>query len=262
MENGNNTIEREHFNEAVYSTLQEAKNALLERRDNQDIKEPDFLPEVLRSEPYAVIFRHIATPNYELRRFISSAELAGLKPLILEYTEDRFTSLNEWKRSLGKICLHQEPDGLSHPRSENKSVIDFNDNNGKPISQAKTLWGQSLTEFHHELFLKSFPGLANNIFDLSDWVKQNGSDPKTYYKRFLSLFIKNGILFENFLLNQEEINFTKNVILSALEEIKEETGLKPLIVPLEPIDIECEKFWLCHPLTEKEYITERIKQGK
>jgi len=68
-----------------------------------------------------------------------------------------------------------------------------------------------------------------------------------YYTPFTALFIKDAILFENFMLDSKEISFTKDIFLSAFIEVYRKTGCKPLIVALEPTDIEGDEFWPCHP---------------
>ncbi len=58
-----------------------------------------------------------------------------------------------------------------------------------------------------------------------------------------------GILFENFLTSKDsEGDFTKETILPAIENVMNLVGVKPLIVPIEPIDMETDKHWISyHP---------------
>ncbi|HEU5114639.1 MAG TPA: hypothetical protein VFT82_02645 [Candidatus Paceibacterota bacterium] len=246
--------DREKFNQFVYTPFEEAISEI-ERRKTISIQGMATTPpEALRGGPRFVLFRHIATPNYEIRRFMSAADAAGFKPLILEYTSDIFLSLNHWKHSLGKLPFYKGMDKKGGLRTEHRSIIDFNANNRKALSDIKTTWNQGLVDFHHEFFLKHFPDHKDNIYDLSVWLKENGADAKGYYKAFLSLFLKNAVLFENFLLEGEELEFTKKIILPAFAEIVQETGMKPLIVALEPTEIEGDLFWLCHPHEERSFI--------
>lgn len=253
--------DREAFNRLIYTPFEEALTEL-SRRKKEPIPVTITIPEVLKGDPHFVIFRHIATPNYEIRRFMSAADAADFKPLILEYTSDVFLSLNPWKYSLSKVPFYKGTDKTGSTRIEYKNIIDFNKSNNKPFSEIKTLWDQDLVEFHHEFFLKHFPNHRESVFDLSQWLKQNGSDAKGYYKAFLSLFLNNTILFENFLLEGQELPFTRDVIIPAFVEIMNETGKKPLIVALEPSDIEDDIFWLCHPHAEKEYVASKGKASK
>ena len=70
------------------------------------------------------------------------------------------------------------------------------------------------------------------------------------------LFVAHGILFENFLTRGKESDFTKLVVLPALEEIINLTGVKPLIVPLSLIDMEDEEYWISHSTEIKSLIPE------
>jgi hypothetical protein len=256
--------DREKFTDFVYTPLHEAIAELKRRQTDAKLNAylaslPMEVPEILKNKPSAVLFRHIATPNYEIRRFLHIVSvLADLQPLFLEYTEDKFTNRNECKFSLGKISLYKGMNKKEEPIYEKINIIDINESNCQPISSIKTVWGQSLVDFHHELFLTCFPDYKDNICDFSSWVSQNGKSAKDYYKLFLSLFIKNGILFENFLTENSELSFTKQVVLPAIIEIVEETGVKPLIVALEPTEIEGKHFWQAHPFETGEILAKKM----
>ena len=76
---------------------------------------------------------------------------------------------------------------------------------------------------------------------------------------FLGLFLQNAILFENFILDYKELEFTKEVFLPAFIEIYKRFGIKPLIVALEPTNLEWEIFWMCHPFESKKVVDGRLK---
>lgn len=252
------------FRDFIYTPLSVAL-AELDRRSSTDpaATDDERIPHVLKNgKKKAVIFRHVATPNHEIRRFVGLVDgfSEGLiDPLIFEYHSDKFTNLNEWKYSLGKLPFHKTFDKKGNLVFEQKSVVDFNTSNNKSIGSVNTLWGQSLVDFHHELFCKSFPHLGGNFFDLSEWIKENGQTPVEYYKHFFNFFVRHGILFENFLLKENETTFTKNVIIPAFLDVWHKTGLRPLIVPLEPTDIEDNYFWLCQTHYDKDFVVDKIK---
>jgi hypothetical protein len=56
-----------------------------------------------------------------------------------------------------------------------------------------------------------------------------------------------GILFENFMLDDDEIEFTKKIVVPAFETIEKIFGVKPLIVALNPTEIEGSDFWNSYP---------------
>ena len=252
---------REKFNNYVYTSLDDAMKQIEHRKNNESIDNylkktlPHGVPKVMKDKKSVVLFRHIATLNYEILRFISLTSVTDkFQQLILEYSADKFTNRNEGKFFLGKMSFVKGRNRNNEILFENQNIINFNSSNSKSISSVKTLWGQSLVDFHHELFFKAFPELKDHMFDLSRWIIENGDEAKKYYKFFLSLFLKHGMLFENFLLENNELIFTKDIILPAIMEIEKETGLRPLIVALEPTDIEDSKFWLSLPYNQKKVI--------
>jgi hypothetical protein len=256
--------DHDKFNALVYTPLNAALEEIKCRQSNKKLEAyvealPMEIPNFMKDRMNAVLFRHLATPNYEIRRFIHivSALDGQLTPIILEYKDDKFTNLNECKFYLGKICLYKGKNKLGESLFEFEKIIDINDSNCKPISSIKTFWGQSLVDFHHELFFSNFPYLKDNVFDFSTWLHNNGHSAKAYYKLFLSLFLQNNILLENFLLEGRESVFIREVILPSILEITKEAGVKPLIVALEPTDIEGDKFWHAHAYEIKEYIQKK-----
>jgi hypothetical protein len=254
----------DNFNKIVYTPFSQAINLLKTRRNNTELVTKinkllsSDIPEFAQNnEPFGVLFRHISTPNNETRHFISILQDTGLKPIICEYRDDLFTpDSNEYKHSLGKIRIHKDPkNGKSILEHEKISIVDFNKEKGKPIKDVITVFGNSLSEFHNDLFSLHIPNSNKISYDLSAWCIKNGKSPSEYYKKFFLLFITKGILFENFLFCKEELDFSEKVILPALEYAISVTGEKPLIVPITPIDIEeLEGYWLYHQHNTKEFI--------
>ena len=98
-----------------------------------------------------IIFRQVATPNYETRRFISLAKENDLHPVIFEYHDDKFTSNNEFKHSLGQLHIQKKNRKNSNFSVEKITIIDFNLHNGKKFKDIKTLWLEPLVDFHKKL---------------------------------------------------------------------------------------------------------------
>ncbi len=249
---------REVFNSFIYTPLEEALAELDKRRNDESIQVDIKAPLALQGEAKAVMFRQLVTPNYEIRRFLSLLDSIKLKPLFWEYHNDKFTSNNEWKHSLGRLFFYHGRGKQGGAKIDSKNAIDFNLANGRKISEVKTITGESLIDFHHHLFSRRFPDLDLEFFDASEWFHHNGEVAKDYYKSFLALFVKDAILFENFMLDEKELSFTRDIFLPAFIEVYRSTGLKPLIVSLEPTDIEGDRFWICHPHEDKEYILNRL----
>jgi len=248
--------DRALFNAFVYTPIDEAVKELDRRQKNTAITLED-LPSAFDTGPRAVLFRQGFTPNYEVRRFISIVDAISLDPLFIDHPLDKFVAKNEWKYFLGKMYFFLGRDKNGNTVQECHKVINFEGSEGQLMTNLNTLWGQPLIEFHKELFFKAFPMYKNNIFDASEWLSKDGG-AITYYKKVLHLFIKNGILFENFLLDKNERVFTKDIFLPAFITVMKETGLKPLIIALEPTEIEGEKFWMYHPVNDKSYVLDKL----
>lgn len=255
------------FNQTVYTTLPEALRILDERRKDKDLvnKVEKFLnnsiPEILKSKKCGVLGRHIATPNHESIRFISLCKEYDLHPVFFEYHDDKFTSNNDFKHSLGQ--LHVRKSGSKSGESVEKiTIVDFNENNGKKLREVRTLWDESLVDFHKKLFAAhKYNPEDFHLYNASEWFRQNGGNKAaSFYKSFLALFLCHGILFENYLTSKdEEGSFTKDIVLPTIDKIADLFGLKPLIVPLGPIESEQESFWLYHLPKVKELIPNNKK---
>lgn len=241
------------FNQVVYTPLSDALRLLEERQKDSKLVDKirnifiGEIPEILNHKNCAVIARQLATPNHESRAFIGLVSENNLKPIFFEYFDDKFTSNNKYKHSLGQIHIDLGLDKKGDDIVEKINIVDFNIYNGKKIKDIKTQWGESLIDFHHKAF--DLYGFSDIYFhDESNWYKQNKADSIDFvYFNFFLFFVCHGILFENFLVSSDsEGDFTKKVVLPALEKVINITGLKPLIVPIPPMDIETEDFWYSH----------------
>lgn len=258
--------DRKAFEDFVYTPIDEAINELESRRKDDVLKQrvsellegdvPDFL---FGEANKAVIFRQISTPNYELRRFVQLVDGHNMTPFFGEYRDDKFTSKNEYKHSWGKMLFYE-----GHgKRFDSLKVIDLVNSDGKKISEIKTVWGQPLVDFHHELFGSTYFKLNEDyFFDISKWLSKHGKVSTGYYKQIMYWFMYHSLLFENFMFGEtQEASFTKDVFLPAFISAFELTGHKPLIINLLPTSLENEKFWLSHPNSSKEYIKSKYPPG-
>ncbi len=249
-----NKIENEmSFYNDIYFTYEEAVDELKRRQSDTELikKIVDDLKEVpsaleIKSTINSVLFRQVATPNYETRRFIHLSDGGNLNPILWEYHSDKFVSNNEYKRSLGKIKFFFGEGKKGGKIIKQETIVDFNKFNGKTLKEVECINGKSLISFHKELLFDAYPHFPKgNIFDASDWFFSHGKKAEEYYVNFLKLFIVHGILFENFMLNKEEREFTENIFYPSYKKVCKEYGLKPVIVALEPTEIEGDEFWMC-----------------
>jgi hypothetical protein len=265
--------DRNLFNQLVYTSLPEALKILDERKRNVKLMKKvekllkGHIPRLMENcDKCAVLFRQVATPNYEIKRFISIAKQYDLHPLIFEHHNDIFSpDNNEYKYSLGKMPIHKIVKGK--PGSEIKehiTIVDFNAYKGKKIKDVKTLWGEPLVDFHKFLFSDYFKNEKVVVWNASELYKKQGSkNPFELYKYLFLFFIYHGILFENFLTSKSaEGDFTKTVVLPALNYVIEQVGVKPLIVPIEPIENEHDEYWMYYDNNVKQIINGRKRVKK
>ena len=263
---------RQGFNSFVYTPLDQAVKELEFRKNNQSISQfvschlPMGVPAVFENEKNAVLARQLATPNFEFMKFSDVvSKLSGFKNVVMEMHKDKFTPAdNVTKYHLGKLVFSN---GTMHG-GVNTSImtVDFNKYSGKKLSEVKTVWGQSLVDFHNELLQYSVENhFTSNttLFEASKWVSKLGKSASEYYTNFLSLFLQNGILFENFLLKEKaEYIFIREVFLPAFIKIIQETGKKPLIVSYLPIETEGVNFWNYYPVEYYEFVNNKFKMAK
>ena len=208
------------------------------------------------NRPRAVLFRQIASPTHETIRFLKLAKQMKLKPLILEYYEDKFVSAeNRSKRALCKMPIYQYTGLDGRDMVEYETVCDFNISTGKKFKEVVCLNGEQLIPFHHRLF-RIGTGLNPKTysFDASHWFKSVGKNAGEYYEHLFALFIRDGILFENFIPLRSESAFTKKIVLPAFEKLISTYGVKPLIIRLLSDNEEMRRFWDAYPRKIKKHI--------
>jgi hypothetical protein len=204
----------------------------------------------------AVLFRQVATPTHETLRFVKLAKQMGLKPLIFEYHDDKFVSAeNRSKRALGKMPIYQHTGSDGREMVEYETICDFNISTGKKFKDVVCLNGEKLVTFHHRVF-RNLTGLNPKTYaiDASDWFKSAGKNAESYYEHLLAVFIRDGILFENFMPLRSESAFTKSVVIPAFRKLKGVYGVEPLIIRLAPEKEEMRQFWDAYPRKTKKHI--------
>ena len=264
--------DRQYFNAFVYTHIEQAVKELEFRKGDQRIAQfvnsnlPMGAPAAFKNERNAVLARQLASPNFEFMKFSNVAsKLNGFNKIVLEMHKDKFTpSDNLTKYHLGKIVFNNSR--MHHGGNTSIMTVDFNKYGGKKLSEVKTVWGQDFVDFHNELLQYSVDNNFNSdttLFEASEWVSTLGKSASEYYSKFLSLFLQNGILFENFLLKEKaETSFTREVFLPAFIKIIQETGVKPLIVSYLPIETEGNNFWNYYPDEYFEFVNNKLEMAK
>lgn len=233
----------------IYTPLAEAekeikrrwKDKKLAREVNKFLKKD--IPSGLRKRPKAVLARHIATPNHEQMHFLKKVSVTKLTPAFLEYIDDKFSTNNPAKVHLGKITFLHGKEHNGDSIKSHKKILDLDCCDGARLKNITTLSDTSLVDFHHNIFRESVDDIESHIFEESGWISRNGKNPEKFYMNFLALFLRNGILFENYLDCAGEGRFTHDVVLPAIKRIEFLFGMKPLIVRLLPSESEADNYW-------------------
>jgi hypothetical protein len=253
---------REH----VYSAVSEIRHELKTRRENPDLRSKvrDFFKDNplldIDSEPRAILSRTIFTPNLEFNYFVDVAKDFNIKPLLLEYGAGKFVAKNPEKYHLCKLFFFDERGKNGGLNYQTKRIVDFNTFEGLPMKDLLTDWREPLTEFHHTLLNSQHEGMTENIMDFSDWFNRTRYLTNHYYYYFLSLFICNGVLFENYLINDKhESDFIKKNVLDSFARVTEYFGVKPLIYPLSPLESEQLRSWYSYTIDMKEMVDHHIR---
>ncbi|MGE0388040.1 MAG: hypothetical protein AB7Q97_25220 [Gammaproteobacteria bacterium] len=246
--------DRTAFNAAVHTPLEEAVDTLRRRQAARRAARNETelgaaVPPALRQlRPVALLFRQVATPNYELRRVLRLAREHGMALLVWEYHADRFMTRNPIKYALGRLGFYSGLGRNGGRRIEYAAIIDLDAENGRPLRDINTFRGESLVAFHHRLMHSECPEIGHDwLFDASDWFAAQGGSARSYYPAFLSLFLRHAILFETFLLAGDERGFVEEVFLPAFDAVQAASGMKPLIVQAEPEEWEGDDFWQFYP---------------
>ena len=177
------------------------------------------------------LVRHVASARLEDLELEKRCEMMGLRPIFLEYSEDKFLTTNPSKIRLVRMIVF-EGYGRKCPRLQrvylvNRKELDVLNN--LPISQIKTYWEESLVKFHHQT--REIVGLKGEIIEISEWLKGIGP-AREYYKYLLAACVIRGILFESFESpGFPNLDVFKNqVVLPAWNWVKTNFGYAPLIV--------------------------------
>lgn len=211
----------------------------------------DDLPIHFSDQPILYLARHVATPNFETLRFLHLLEPLDMRVVVGQDLKDKFVPKNHLKKALGKLSVLKRLDKTSEgfrEQYEHVRIVDFDRFSGKPFNEIETEWGEGLPSFHNRLFSE----LLNrdvSIVDDSEWIdRHHRGRLLTHYKKFLSLFIVHGILFEDYVVSDpEEQRFIAEVLRPAFLYVERKFGYKPLITELTPTSVESPNYWIGYP---------------
>lgn len=201
---------------------------------------------LLRSRPL-LLFRALATPNFETLRFLDLAKRVGRSPLILELRDDWFTpTVNLSKRRLGKLRIYRTADSSGAGATRSVSVVSFNERGRQRISDLRCGDGSSFIDMHHRM-LSAVAGeeLSGRVICVKSLGHSDG--PRSHYERIFALCTCFGALAETFSLSDPEGAFTAEVVLPAFEATIARFGAQPAIVELLPHGSASDPHWESYP---------------
>ncbi len=219
-----------------YWGLEEAKQELQRRQRDDKLREK--AESILKDCPlpegqYGFLARHVASARFEDVQFQTRCRESGLKAIWLEFSEDKFVTVNPSKMRLIKIRVYCGKGKRGGDKLISGYLVDprkLNFLNGVPMNRIYCKNGEPLTKVHREM--RNSLGLNNgNVLDISKWLKSIGP-AKQYYPKFFMALTHRGILFESFespgfpTLDK----FNEEVVIPAIEETIEKLGVEPLIV--------------------------------
>lgn len=248
----------------IHTPLEIAREKIQERWTNLALRTEvertlgqHFWQEMLRC-PRGVMWRCLPSPDNGFTFFYQASHWLGIKPLLPEYTGDKFVHFNSEKHGLARLRLTL-PDGTL----ATCDILDWQSAHGKALSEVILKTGETLADFHHGLF--SVAGFVIERAELSEWFSSR-RPPLNYYFYYLSHFIAHGVLFEAVFEGEDprDDQFTHEIIYPNLERIEREFGLKPLIVQLYPPDQRPEEdfYWWSYPPHVNEYLVKWVMENK
>lgn len=237
----------------IYTPLEEAKEEIWRRWNDKVLrgKVENFfggdIPEFLVNNPKAYLARHVASPNFSFLRFVNLSKQAGLNWVCPEYLQDKFVSKNQDKYFLGKLFFYHGTGKHGGVKTEIRRIIDFNSMEGKSFGSIMTLTGDAFHNFHHSMLKNMGIEYQGHIPDFSFWLEKMGGTPEKFYPYLLALFIRNAVLFDNFLCKGPETDFIRRIFIPSFAKVEEVFGIKPLIVNLVPRTEEHSVLWFYYP---------------
>lgn len=252
--------------EEMYTSLEEAKEEIQKRWNNKELKKKveEFLgediPTFFQNEPRAAYVRDIISPNNEFFYFWDIATESGVRPIMIEYSAGKFVARNINKYHLCRMYFHHGIGKQGGGKMECSNVVNFNTMEGKKMRDVKTTWNENIIDFHHGILEKTKPEISkDDVVDFSKWFDKHKKKTKHWYLHYLALFLCHGILFENFILDNGEKEFTEKKIIPSFEALVKKFGIKPLIVPIAPMKSENDLYWWFYPGYVKKHL--EIKSG-
>lgn len=187
---------------------------------------------MLKDQPIAILFRQVATPNYETAWFARKARHYGFRPVIIEHRADRFSVHNSYKRSLvtPRVVMGRSRHG--HAIVRQQKLVEHNSAEGRPLETIVTASGENLVAYHHRKLHALMGPQAPVVIDLSEIMSTAMCGPSVYYVDVFKLTTGRAVLFEDFVVDEATNSFFMRIVKPAYDLALSSTGGRPKIVKL------------------------------
>lgn len=198
------------------------------------------------ARPVAILFRQVATPNYETRQFLRRCQRLGLTPLLLEYTQDRFCSRNPCKHALLHPHFVEMINRRGAPVHRRHKLAEPELWEGKPLSLVQA--GQARLADLHANALSRVAGASPCRWDASAWFTTYPAGAEGYYVDLFSSLTGGVLLMEDFVTDDpDEARFFARVVLPAFHQATQILGHRPNVTRLCDNRRVASPLWYAYP---------------
>lgn len=248
------------MNESIYTAPDSALEQLMQRRQDPLLRERtlEYLGGILpctaidQDMPVAILARYVPRATGEDRMFNELAHEAGFAPYWASYLDDRFTVRNP-----EKVATIRPPINWRKGQRTRSWIVAPDKRTGgvgqlETIYAAETAPGEITTSAQFQRGIREIifereaaAGLTDQTFDLGDWYGrqakrfgyQEGNLAPYYYPALMGLAATFCVLYEDFnggpnAGNGDLARFTEGVVKPAINKVKRDLGVRPLIVQL------------------------------
>lgn len=182
--------------------------------------------------PVALLFRQVATPNYELISFVRRARRHGFEPVVVEHALDRFSVHNAAKRALVTLPVVVGLDCRGRAILRRQNLVEHNSADGRPLGGIVLRTGESLTGFHRRKLHEVMGRAAPRRVELGDLVASAADGAAAYYGDVFRLLGGRVALFEDFVTDAQTARFFERIVRPAYDQAVLDLGRRPQITRL------------------------------
>lgn len=194
----------------------------------------DLAPALLGREgaPVALLFRQVASPNYELLSFVRKARRHGFEPVVVEHSTDRFSVHNPSKRALATLPVVVGLDCRGRAILRRHKLVEHNSADCRPLDAILLPSGESLTGFHRRRLGELLGPAAPRRVELRELVPRAADGAAAYYHDVFRLLSGRVVLFEDFVTDAQTARFFDRTVRPAYGQALRDMGQRPQIARL------------------------------